>query len=192
MSLSGAICSLGSLQSSDCKTISGWEATLTLWCLENSCSDFLADCKGLINRSPLSSTPFVHRGLISPVWAPMGLAGHHSQTGPEKSISSRAYLVARCWRICLQCRRPGFDPWVGKIPWKVKRLPTSVLLPGEFHGQWSLAAVGGVAESVATEQLTLALDGLWGDKTTALIWAVCIFLSVGSVFLAISLLLKTD
>ena len=21
-------------------------------------------------------------------------------------------------RICLQCRRPGFDPWVGKIPWR--------------------------------------------------------------------------
>ena len=20
--------------------------------------------------------------------------------------------------ICLKCRRPGFDPWVGKIPWK--------------------------------------------------------------------------
>ena len=27
-----------------------------------------------------------------------------------------------CWlrwsRICLQCRRPGFDPGVGKIPWR--------------------------------------------------------------------------
>ena len=21
-------------------------------------------------------------------------------------------------RICLQCRRPEFDPWVGKIPWR--------------------------------------------------------------------------
>ena len=21
-------------------------------------------------------------------------------------------------RICLQCRTPGFDPWVGKIPWR--------------------------------------------------------------------------
>ena len=24
----------------------------------------------------------------------------------------------RRWSICLQCRRPGFDPWVGKIPWR--------------------------------------------------------------------------
>ena len=22
----------------------------------------------------------------------------------------------RCERICLQCRRPGFDLWVGKVP----------------------------------------------------------------------------
>ena len=41
-----------------------------------------------------------------------------------------------------QCRRPrrrGFDPWVGKIPWKRKRHPTPRFLPGKFHGQRSLA-----------------------------------------------------
>ena len=37
-------------------------------------------------------------------------------------------------RICLQCRRPGFDPWVGKIPWRRERLPTPVFWPREFHG----------------------------------------------------------
>ena len=31
----------------------------------------------------------------------------------------------------LQCRRPGFDPWVGKIPWRRAWQPTPVLLPGE-------------------------------------------------------------
>ena len=31
----------------------------------------------------------------------------------------------------LQCRKPGFDPWVGKIPWRRERLPTPVFLPGE-------------------------------------------------------------
>ena len=30
------------------------------------------------------------------------------------------------------------DPWVGKIPWKKKWLPTPVFLPGEFHAQRSL------------------------------------------------------
>ena len=32
-----------------------------------------------------------------------------------------------------------FDPWVGKIAWRRDRLPTPVFLPGEFHGQRSLA-----------------------------------------------------
>ena len=40
--------------------------------------------------------------------------------------------------ICLQCRRPGFNPRVGKIPWRRKWQPTPVLLPEEFHGQRSL------------------------------------------------------
>ena len=40
-------------------------------------------------------------------------------------------------RICLQCRRPEFDPWVRKIPWRREWQPTPVFLPGEFHGQRS-------------------------------------------------------
>ena len=39
----------------------------------------------------------------------------------------------------LQCRRLGFGPWVRKIPWRREWLPTPVFLPGEFHGQRSLA-----------------------------------------------------
>ena len=42
-------------------------------------------------------------------------------------------------RICLQCRRPGFDPWVGKIPWRRDWLLTPVSLPAESHRQRSLA-----------------------------------------------------
>ena len=37
-----------------------------------------------------------------------------------------------------QCRRCGFDPWVGKIPWRRKWQPTPIFLPGKFHGQESL------------------------------------------------------
>ena len=32
-----------------------------------------------------------------------------------------------------------FNPWVRRIPWRRKWQPTSVFLPGEFHGQRSLA-----------------------------------------------------
>ena len=42
-------------------------------------------------------------------------------------------------RICLQCRRAGFDSWIGKIHWSRKWQPTSEFLPGEFCGQRSLA-----------------------------------------------------
>ena len=44
--------------------------------------------------------------------------------------------------VCLQCRRPGFNPWFGKIPWRRERLPTPVFRPGEFH-----CIVHGVAKS---------------------------------------------
>ena len=37
----------------------------------------------------------------------------------------------------MQCRGPGFDPWVGKIPWRRERLTTAVFWPGEFHGPYS-------------------------------------------------------
>ena len=37
-----------------------------------------------------------------------------------------------------QCLRHGFDPWVGKIPWRRRRQPAPVFLPGEPHGWRSL------------------------------------------------------
>ena len=42
--------------------------------------------------------------------------------GPQ-SASLMAQLVKK---ILLQCERPGFDPWVGKISWRGERLPTPV------------------------------------------------------------------
>ena len=64
--------------------------------------------------------------------------------------------VARRIRICLQCGRPGFDPWVEKIPWRRKWQPTPVFLPGEFHGQRTLTGYSpwGCKESDTTEQLS--------------------------------------
>ena len=50
-------------------------------------------------------------------------------------------LWLRWSRICLQCGRSGFHPWVGKIPWRRERdsylywiTPTPVFWPEEFHG----------------------------------------------------------
>jgi len=40
---------------------------------------------------------------------------------------------------CKRCKRYRFDPWFGKIPWRRAWQPPPVLLPGESHGQRSLA-----------------------------------------------------
>ena len=46
-----------------------------------------------------------------------------------------------CQRTCLtgkRCKRHGFDPCVGKIPWKRAWQPTPGFLSGESHGQKNL------------------------------------------------------
>jgi len=73
-------------------------------------------------------------------------------------------------KICLQFRRPGFNPWVRKIPRRRKWHPTPVFLPGEFHEQKSLEGYspGGCKESDMTEpgesqrQRSLVGCHLWG------------------------------
>ena len=35
--------------------------------------------------------------------------------------------------------RPGFNPWLGKKPWRREQLPTPVFWPREFHGHGRLA-----------------------------------------------------
>ena len=54
--------------------------------------------------------------------------------------------------------RPGFDPWIEKIPWRRAWQPTPVSLPRELHGQRSLAGYSpwGRKESDTTEQLSTA------------------------------------
>ena len=56
------------------------------------------------------------------------------------------------YRIHLQCGRPGFNPWVGKIPWRRERLPTLVFWTREFHG---LYRPWGHKELDTTEWLSL-------------------------------------
>ena len=55
------------------------------------------------------------------------------------SLSFKASLVAQTVKSQLQCRRPRFDSWVEMISWRRKWQPTPGFLPGECHGQKSLA-----------------------------------------------------
>ena len=73
---------------------------------------------------------------VTPVWflgredtLEKGLATQSSILGLPLSLSWQ--------RIHLQCGRPGFDPWVGKITWRRERLCTSVFWPGKLYRLYS-------------------------------------------------------
>ena len=40
--------------------------------------------------------------------------------------------------VCLQCRRPGLEPWAGEIPQTRAWRPTPVFLPAGSHGHFTL------------------------------------------------------
>ena len=69
------------------------------------------------------------------------------------SILLGASLVSQRLKRLPPVRETGFDPWVGKIPWRRKWQSTPVFLPGESHGQRSLAGYSpwGRKESDTTE-----------------------------------------
>ena len=76
----------------------------------------------------------------------IGLVGTllHTQ-GPEDSVifqgkGKMTTVIRLPWWLsskesACQCRRCGFDSWVGKIPWRRKWQLTLVFLPGKFNGQ---------------------------------------------------------
>ena len=71
-------------------------------------------------------------------------------------------LWLRWLRIHLQCGRPGFNPWAGKIPWRRERLPTPVFWSGEFHGQYNPRDP---KELDTTEQNSLSLSWFeWQER----------------------------
>ena len=64
---------------------------------------------------------------------------------PQKYNMSQVQLLNVLIQVALvvknlsgRRKRPGFDPWVRKIPWRRAWQPTPAFLPGESHGQRSL------------------------------------------------------
>ena len=88
-----------------------------------------------------------------------GAAGHRSENWD--CLEQGTTYSALCWHVnsggrvrigflggahrkeptcqCRICKRCGFDPWVGQIPWRKGWQPTPVFLPGESHG-WRILA----------------------------------------------------
>ena len=78
-------------------------------------------------------------------------------------VYSGCFPRAQRWRIRLQCKRhqrPGFDPWLRKVPWRRKWQPSPVFLPGD-RGAWQ-ATVRRVAKSWT--QLS--------DRTFSMLWSI--------------------
>ena len=99
----------------------------------------------------------------------MGPRGHRGDRLHEDTIfmrklltswfkQTRGKMASLVWRrICLQCRRPRFDPWVGKSPWSNPPQCSCLENPVDrgAYGPW------GHKESDTTEWLTL-----WGRNKT--------------------------
>ena len=73
---------------------------------------------------------------------PTSVGSSKKQESYRKTSISALLTMPKCRR----CNKCGFNPWVGKIPWRRKWQPTPVFLPRESQGRrawW--AAVSGVA-----------------------------------------------
>ena len=74
-----------------------------------------------------------------------------------------------------QCGRPGFNPWIGKFPWRRERLPTPVFWPREFH---ELCSPWGCKDLDTTEKLSLSiLSSLVVQMVKCLpaMWEICVW-----------------
>ena len=81
----------------------------------------------------------------------------HRLEAPHKRSASNCGLPwwLRGKESTCRCSLLGFDPWVGKIPWRWKWPLTPVLLPGKSPGQRSLVGYSpwGHKESDMTRRL---------------------------------------
>ena len=73
----------------------------------------------------------------------------------------------------------GFNPWVGKIPWRRKWQPTLVFLPGESHEQRRLGvSPWGYKESDMTELACSHLLGVIISTVLIVYHSVVILLTI--------------
>ena len=106
-------------------------------------------------KVPQCSGPqhFWHQGLVSRKTIFPNVGGCRGVTWFwDDSSAFWASLVAQLVKNTAAVWGPGFDPWIGKIPWRREGLPTPVFWPGEFHGLFSL---WGRKEVDTTERLSL-------------------------------------
>ena len=127
-----------------------WESWMTSWCFLKEHSLTLLvyqggrsigkEATGIVLKDAKhvtltqSSFPEVCFKLLSDGWK----VDVYTE-GNKGEIMQVALVVQNAPADAGRRRRWGFDPWVGKIPWRRAWQPTPVFLPGESHGERSLA-----------------------------------------------------
>ena len=131
-----------------------------------------------LSRVRLFATPWTAAHQAPPS---MGFSRQEYWSGvplPSTSISIHFWSIGKYWYVnvkqggflgdsvvknhlqCRRLRRPRFNPWVGKIPWRRAWQPTPVFLSGESHEQRSPTELGyrvghGWSELASTRTLCL-------------------------------------
>ena len=99
---------------------------MQIWVTKSRTQTSLVEAQGQINKGP--SFPF---------WQ-LQILGHSNDQHIEWELPGGSGKEFS-WE-CRRCKRLGFNPWVGKIPWRWKWEPTLVFLPGKSHelnrGAW--------------------------------------------------------
>ena len=99
--------------------------------------NFSLSCTGEGNGNPLQCSCLENPRDGGAWWAAVyGVA--QSRTRLKRLSSSSFPGGTNGKEPACQCRRQGSDPWVRKIPWRMKWQPIRVFLPGESHRQRSL------------------------------------------------------
>ena len=106
------------------------------WC---SVNDWMNECHILALFSKHSIKMASHSCLLykSEIWSGMQFILSESFCLITKTSGSWVRKKAPVMQVKYKIH--GFNPWVGKIPWRKPEKLTSVSLPGESHRQRSLA-----------------------------------------------------
>ena len=87
----------------------------------------------------------------------------------EKGMANHFSILGFPWwlrqqRIHLQCRRPGFDPWVGKIPWKSDWNTHSNILAWRIPWAYVYVCVCVLGKEMATHSSILNWKIPWTEE----------------------------
>ena len=118
---------------------------------------FLADLLWLFGEG--NGNPLQYSCLENSMDRGAWQAAVHGIPKSQKWLSNSQGKEPACQ--CRRHKRHGFNPWIGKIPWRRAWQPTPVFLPGEANEQRSLVGCRpwGCKESDTTEETEHAHTG---------------------------------